>query len=496
MWYNLKDYEIQEETMKYRWDKKYLYWGITAFLVIAASLLFYFGIFHMNSIRSFFGKIYKIVTPLVYGAIIAYIMNPIVKFMEKHVFFRIMKWRDIKITDKKKKVIRMICIIVTLILFLLAIYGLMAMLIPQLFSSITNIIDNFPRYVDTIQNWLSNVLKNNPELEAYTSDFFDTAGSRVETWMNQELMPQVNALVRNFSSGLYGLFTFLKNFLIGAMISIYMLYGKENFTARGKQFLYCLFKSETANNTIRDLQFVDNMFGVFVLGEIIDSVIIGLLCYIIMSVFNMPFTLLISVIVGVTNVIPFFGPYLGAVPSAFLILLISPIQCLYFVIFIFILQQFDGNFLKPKILGDTMGLSGFMVIVAILIGGGFFGIFGMFIGVPTCAIICTIIRNQIFKRLRKKNLPTEVDYYRDIDHLDKDSLRPVLVKKQSTSSSEAFQYKRTRKEPAKTVIYPKESEVTDKKQNEDTFQNDKKHKKDKEFHENSDTTCKGGHHRS
>ena len=460
--------------MKYRWDKKYLYWGITAFSVIAASLLFYFGIFHMNSLRSFLGKIYKIVTPLVYGAFIAYLLNPIVKFMEKQVFFRIMKWRNIKVTDKKKKVIRMICVILTLILFFLAIYGLMAMLIPQLFSSITNIIDNFPRYVDTIQNWLSNAFKNNPELEAYTIEFFDTVGNRAETWMNQELMPQVNALVRNFSSGLYGILTFLKNFVIGAMISIYMLYGKENFAARGKQFLYCVLKPETANNTIRDLQFVDNMFGVFVIGVIIDSIIIGLLCYIIMSVFNMPFTLLISVIIGITNVIPFFGPYLGAIPSAFLILLISPIQCLYFIIFIFILQQFDGNFLKPKILGDTMGLSGFMVIVAILVGGGLFGIFGMFIGVPTCAIICTIIRNQVFKRLNKKNLPTEIEYYRDIDHLDKDTLRPVSEKRHSTSSSEAFQYKRTKKEPSNSVIYSNESEITDKEQNADTFQNDKK----------------------
>jgi len=447
MWYNLKDYEIQEETMKYRWDKKYLYWGITAFFVIAASLLFYFGIFHMNSIRSLLGRLYKIVTPLVYGAFIAYIINPLVKFMEKHLFFRVMKWRDIKITDKKKKVVRMICVLVTVVLFFLAIYGLMAMLIPQLFSSITNIIDSFPRYVDTIQNWLSNVLKNNSDLEQYTNEFFDTVGTRAETWMNQELMPQINALVRNFSSGLYGILTFLKNFLIGAMISIYMLYGKENFAARGKQFLYCVFKPEMANNTIRDLQFIDDMFGGYVLGEIIDSVIIGLFCYIGMSVLNMPFTLLISVIVGVTNVIPFFGPYMGAIPSAFLILLISPMQCLYFVIFIFILQQFDGNILKPKILGESTGLSGFMVIVAILIGGGFFGIFGMFIGVPTCAIICTIIRNQVFKRLRKKDLPTEVDYYRGIDHLDKETLKPVLAKDQNTSSAEAFQYKKANKEP-------------------------------------------------
>lgn len=430
--------------MKFRWDKKYLYWGITTFLVIAASLLFYFGIFHMNSLRNMLGKIYNIVTPLVYGAFIAYIMNPLVRFLEQNLFFRFFKKRQVSITVKQKKIIRIFCILITLILFFLAIYGLLAMLIPELFSSIRNIIDNFPRYIDTIQDGVSNILKDNPDLEGYASEFFDTAGGRMENWMNQELLPQINALVRNFSTGLYGILTFLKNFLIGAMISIYMLYGKENFTAHGKQLLYALFNPDTANNTIRDLQFVDKTFGGFVIGKIIDSVIIGLLCYIGLSILNMPYTLLISAIVGVTNVIPFFGPYMGAVPSALLILLISPLQSLYFIIFVFILQQFDGNFLGPKILGDSTGISSFMVIVAILIGGGLFGVFGMFIGVPTCAVITTIIRNQVFKRLQKKQLPTNVEFYHNIDHLDEKTLEPITDKNKNKSSADAFQYKKKR----------------------------------------------------
>lgn len=446
--------------MKYRWDKKYLYWGITTFAVIVASLLFYFGIFHMASLRELFRDIYKILTPIIYGAVIAYLLNPLVRFFENKLIYRFLKWRKITVTSKIKKAIRMFCILLTLILFLLGIYGLMAMLIPQLFSSITNIIDNFPRYVNTIQEWISNVFKDNPQLEQYSSEFFDTVEVRAQTWMNQELLPYINSLVRNFSTGLYDIMIFLKNFLIGTMISIYMMFGKENFAARGKRLLYSIFQPETVNNSIRDLQFVNNMFGGFIVGELIDSLIVGLLSYIGMSIFNMPYTLLISVIVGVTNIIPFFGPYLGAIPSAFLILLISPIQCLYFIIFNVILQQFDGNFLKPKILGDTTGLSSFMVIVSILIGGGIFGFFGLFVGVPVCAVICKIVSNQIARRLKKKNLPIDVTYYQDIDHLDTDTLEPILEHPTGKSEQKAFEYNESPKKETRQKAAHKDKKIT------------------------------------
>lgn len=439
--------------MKYRWDKKYLYWGITLFLVIAASLFFYFGIFHMDSLRGILRTVYVVVTPLVYGAAIAYILNPLVKFFEVTLIFRVLKWRKITITEKIKKVVRVFCVFLTLILFIVSIYGLLAMLIPELISSITNIVENFPRYVDQIQDWLSNLFKNNPELE----QLFDTVFDRAEVWMNQELMPQINAVVRNLSSGVYDVMIFLKNFLIGAMISIYMLYGKENFIARGKQFLYSVAKLDRANATIRDLQYVNNMFGGFIIGKIIDSMIIGLLCYIGMSILNLPYTLLISVIIGVTNVIPFFGPYIGAVPSALLILLINPLQCLYFIIFILVLQQFDGNFLGPKILGDTTGLSSFMVIVAIIVGGGFFGIFGMFVGVPVCAIICTIIKNQVVRQLKKKNLPTDVSYYKNIDHLNSETMEPILEHAAKSDTKHVFNYK-SKKNVQKEIRETKEDE--------------------------------------
>lgn len=382
--------------MRFRWEKKYLYWGITVISVIVTGLCLFYCLFHMASLRSLFRKVYIILSPLVYGAIIAYVLNPVVRFFEDKLIYPLLKRCRGGTFETAKKIIRIVCVLLTLLMFYFAIYGLLILLIPQIFANIIKIIENFPGYLNSIK------------------PLFNDIPQRAENWLNLEMIAQVKTILRNFSAGVFDAVNFLKNFLIGSIISIYMMYGKENFIARGKQFLYAVLEPERVNATIRDLQYVNNIFSKFIIGNIIDSLIVGIMCYIGLSVLGMPYTLLISVIVGVTNIIPFFGPYIGAIPSALLILLINPLQSLYFVIFILLLQQLDGNFLAPKILGDTTGLSGFMVIAAIIVGGGFFGIFGMFVGVPVCAVICTIIRNQVFERLKEVNFPTDLNYYKDV----------------------------------------------------------------------------------
>ena len=206
-----------------------------------------------------------------------------------------------------------------------------------------------------------------------------------------------------------------------------------------------MFEPKTTNNIIRDLQYINNTFGGFIIGKLLDSLIIGIMCYIGATWLNFPYALLISVFVGITNVIPFFGPFIGAIPSAILILMVNPMQCLYFILFIFALQQFDGNFLGPFILGDSTGLSSFMVIVAILVGGGLFGVFGMFIGVPVCAIICTIFANAVRRRLDKKNLPTDVEFYKNMDHLDAETLEPVSNNQKATADVAFSSYRKNKK---------------------------------------------------
>lgn len=424
--------------MKFHLDKKYVHWGLTAFSVVAASMLFYFGIFHMDTLLIGLRKIYAILTPIIYAAVLSYLLWPLVRFFEKKIIYRFCTKYKLQPSEKVKKIIRMACIILAMFLFIWLIYGLLSMLIPEIVTSVMNIVDSFPRYLNNIEKWISDLLKDYPEYEDTVNVFFSGLFSKTATWLSNDFLPQLNEFIINFSTSFLSIVSFLKNILVGAMISIYMLYGKERYVAHGKKYLYCFFEAKTVNNIIRDLQYIDSTFGGFIVGKLLDSLIIGILCYAGTTILNLPYALLISVVVGVTNVIPFFGPFIGAIPSAFLVLMVNPIQCLYFVVFILALQQFDGNFLGPKILGESTGLSSFMVIVAILVGSGLFGFVGMFVGVPVCAVICTLFRNLMSKKLKKKKLPDNVEYYINIDHLDAKTLEPVYHNTKKSTSEEVF----------------------------------------------------------
>lgn len=413
--------------MKFRWDKKYLYWGVTALTVICASMLFYFGIFHMDVLIRGFRILSSVMMPVIFGVVIAYLLTPVVNFLEQKFFFPLMKRRKIEINKKKKKAVRYICVFFALLFALLIIYSLMAMIVPSIVESIISIINDMPRYVQNVGNWLNSILKDNPELRSTAIDFFNSYSSKMETWMNVQLLPQLKEVLQQFTTGVFGALVFIKNFLIGAIISVYLMADKEGFLTQGKMFIYAAFDAEKANDIIRGCRFVNKTFGGFVNGKIVDSAIIGVLCYILTSVIGTPYAILVSVIVGVTNVIPFFGPYLGAIPSAFIILLVNPMQCLYFLITILLLQQFDGNILGPKILGGSTGLSSFMVIVAILLFGGLLGIPGMIIGVPVWAVIVAGLKYLRNSWLKKKELPTEDHLYQDVDYINPETLEPVKL---------------------------------------------------------------------
>ena len=359
--------------------------------------------------------------------VIAYLLTPVVNFLEQKFFFPLMKRRKIEINKKKKKAVRYICVFFALMFALLIIYSLMAMIVPSIVESIISIINDMPRYVQNVGNWLNSILKDNPELRSTAIDFFNSYSSKMETWMNVQLLPQLKEVLQQFTTGVFGALVFIKNFLIGAIISVYLMADKEGFLTQGKMFIYAAFDAERANDIIRGCRFVNKTFGGFVNGKIVDSAIIGVLCYILTSVIGTPYAILVSVIVGVTNVIPFFGPYLGAIPSAFIILLVNPMQCLYFLITILLLQQFDGNILGPKILGGSTGLSSFMVIVAILLFGGLLGIPGMIIGVPVWAVIVAGLKYLRNSWLKKKDLPTEDNLYQDVDYINPETLEPVKL---------------------------------------------------------------------
>lgn len=420
--------------------KKYFRAGVTAFLVIAASLVFYYLLFHQTSVRTAFHNIMAILSPLVAALILAYVISPIINFIEQRIIARLYARRNAVQSVRSKKITRGLLILLTYVGMIFALYGLIATLIPELFSSISNIVMNFSTYADNIQNFATKVLTNYPELQQSTDQYISTFSLKLSNWLNNDLMPMLRDFLINLSGQLVNMVTFFKNILLGAIVAIYMLYHKEKYIAKLKRATYSLLGLEHGNSVIRDCQYINQEFSGFLVGKVIDSIIIGIICYLITSLIGTPYALLVSVIIGVTNIIPFFGPFLGAVPCILLILLINPLQALYFLIFVVLLQQFDGNFLGPKILGETTGVSSFLIIVSILIGGGFMGVFGMIIAVPLCAILCTICRNFSGRRLAKHALPDDLDFYMQMDHIDPETRQAIPYRKKKVDETEVFHF--------------------------------------------------------
>ena len=411
--------------MKVHWKNKYLYWGLTAFAVVGASMLFYFLLFRMDVVLGTLRKLISILMPIICGAIIAYLLIPIVNFQERHIYKFLIKKKHITLNKTQRKVIRYVGIVCALIFSFFIIYSLLAMIVPSIIESIISIINDSPRYFQNIRHWLESLLKDNPEWKTTVFSYVEQYSPRIENFLNDQILPQLRSILQHLSTGVFGTLVFLKNLLIGLIISVYLMAGKEEFVTQSKMFVYAFFSTEHANNVVKGVRFIHKTFVGFIIGKIIDSVIIGILCYIGTTIIGTPYALLVSVVVGVTNVIPFFGPYLGAIPTAFIILMVNPMQCLYFLIFILLLQQFDGNILGPKILGNSTGLSSFMVIVAILLFGGLMGVSGMIIGVPTLAVIMAGMKTFRAYNLRKKSMPMEEKVYTHMEYMNPKTRLPV-----------------------------------------------------------------------
>lgn len=408
--------------MKFRWEKKYLYWGLTAFFVIVLSISFFVLLFNFKGFCAVLNKINQILMPFIVGFVFAYLLCPIMTFFEKKCLLPLLKKMNVKKINKKPRVL---AITLTILLTLAFFTGLLSMVLPQLKQSIEGIIDNSSLYINNLQKWTDKLLASNETLQKFLTDEFNDINEVSSNWAKNNLLPHMNNILSGLTSGVIDMIVFLKNIFVGLIISIYVLYSKEMFFAQTKKVLYALFPIKGVNRVVEVTRRSHKVFGGFIVGKLIDSLIIGLLCFVGMSIFNMPYPVLISVIIGVTNVIPFFGPFIGAVPSALLILMIDPLTCLYFVIFVLALQQFDGNILGPRILGDSTGLSAFWVIFAILLSGGLFGFIGMVIGVPAFAVIYTLIVEFIEKKLKKHELPVETKVYHKLSSIDFIDNQPV-----------------------------------------------------------------------
>lgn len=396
-------------------NNKYIGWGVTAFLVILASLIAYYVMYHFESLKDSITNIIVILMPIIDGVILAYILTPLLNALERKIvkpFFQFIH------CSHKKKQLRMVSILLTMAVVIVVIYSFFSMAIPQIINSIKTIVYQFPTYVDTLTFWISQLLNDNPEIESFVTDAISQYSVYIEDFINAKVLPQLNNIIMIISMSVYSIFKEFWNFIIGFIISIYVLGSKEIFAAQAKKILYAFLSVESANRLISNARFSNKTFCGFFVGKILDSIIIGIICFVVTSIMGTPFNVLISVIIGVTNIIPFFGPFLGAIPSILLILFIDPIQALYFLLFVLILQQVDGNIIGPKILGNSTGLSSFWVIFSITLFGGFLGVFGMIIGVPIFAVIFAFIKSLVESKLALKELPSETSSYLKLLYID------------------------------------------------------------------------------
>lgn len=396
----------------------YVCWGVTAVVVMVSCILVALLFVRWQTVMQAVRKVNAILAPITYGAVLAYLLSPIYNQFRK-ILDKLLK-STVTRENTRCSLGKAGATLGSLIVLVVVVFGLFSMIIPQVWESIVGIVNSIPSYAQVISGWIEEIFANNPDVEAAILDNYNQAVEQLVTWLQSEtgLVANIEKVLAGLYSGIISVINLVKNILIGMIVMVYLLNIKDTLCAQGKKVIYGLFPIQGANEFIEKLRFVHKVFGGFIIGKLLDSLIIGILTFIWLSILKMPYALLISVIIGVTNVIPFFGPFIGAIPSAILLLLVSPKQCIWFLISILVIQQFDGNILGPKILGNSTGVSSFWVLFSILFFGGIMGPVGMIIGVPTFAVIYKLISEFVEKRLAAKQLSTSTSDYGDLDYID------------------------------------------------------------------------------
>ena len=387
--------------------KPYLYAMVAGFGAISLSILFFFLIYRFQGFGDAISTLTGILMPFIYGAVIAYLLKPVCNCIEDflHRIF----------PEKMRGAANMLAVAASLLFGLLLIYALFMMIVPQLITSVTSLYYTARSNINQFVDWASRqeIVASNQKLLDFIETSYDTLQANLDSWFKTTLIPSMQNVLSGAAVGVMNVVVFFKNVIIGLVVSVYLLASRKKFGQQGKLVLYSLIKPHWADLILEEIDYADKMFGGFINGKILDSAIIGVLCYIACLIFKFPSALLVSVIIGVTNVIPFFGPFIGAVPATLLILIQNPIKALWFVLFVLVLQQVDGNIIGPKILGNTTGLSSFWVLFAILLFGGLWGFVGMIIGVPLFAVIYDVIKKLVFHGLRRHEESSMVTTYHD-----------------------------------------------------------------------------------
>ena len=387
-------------------NPRYLYITLSIFSAISLSVLFFFVLYRLQDIKAIVENISGILEPFVYGGVLAYLLRPMCNWYEDQF--------SLYLPQKLRRFAPGVAVMLSMVSGALIIYTLIIMIGPQLIQSITNIWNSLPDRVNSFIVWATETFGEDEQLLSFFNESYETVYQAVDSWVKNTLMPQITDIVSGVGHSVVAVLKTLLNILIGVIVAVYLLSSRKRFKKQGVMLVRSLFKPRTANVILNEITFVDRVFGGFIDGKIVDSAIIGVLCYVGCLIFRFPNALLVSAIVGITNVIPFFGPFIGAVPSTILILLEDPVKGLWFVLFVFGLQQLDGNVIGPKILGDRTGLSSFWVLFAITLFGGMWGLVGMIVGVPIVAVIYDLIRKLIRRGLKKNDV---MEYWNEYNSL-------------------------------------------------------------------------------
>lgn len=427
-----QDRATQIEKKRHHSWKHYFRVGFTTFLTVAACISFFFLIERWSEVSKVLDTISTSGQPIIIGLVLTYLLMPVKNFIEKPV----LEWFISKKIEevKAKRWARGIGITGALIFLFVIIAILIAMMVPALVTSIVGLVESMPGYVDSFLTWMEDTGIGNSTFVTFVGSAITSVTGELENWAKTELLPIAQQYIAQITSGVLSIVKAFLNFLIGIIVVVYVMTIQDTLLGQCKKVIYALFPAKKGNVIIKTIRKSNEIFGGFVIGKIIDSAIIGVIAYIGCIILQMPSAFLVAFIIGVTNVIPFFGPFIGAVPSVLLVLIQSPIHGLYLTIFVLLLQQVDGNIIGPKILGDKTGLASFWVLTSILIAGGLFGFFGMVLGVPVFAVLYYIWQEFVKYRMKKKNLSANTKDYIKLKYIDEETNELVY---NSSSSSQA-----------------------------------------------------------
>ena len=411
--------------MKRLLENKHARLMLMIFIVGALLIIFNQIVGNYESFSEGVGTIKTIISPFIYGFVMAYLLSPIYNATVRGLYKLLGKY--FKNKQRLFSFCKLVASVVAVVCLIGAVAGLIALIVPQVIESLTGILKSLPQRLTQLSALFNDITSkmDNKRLAMRMSEIYAQAQTNLIELAQTKLLPGMGTLVGQVSTQVLLTLKTMMNVMIGVMACVYMLNSKERFQGQFKKVILATLPKEKAEAVFDFAKFTNRTFGGFINGKIIDSIIIGIICFILMEIFGFPYPILISAIIGITNVIPFFGPFIGAIPAAIIILLVSPIHALYFLILIFILQQVDGNIIGPAILGNTTGIASFWVLFSIVIGGGLFGFIGMVLGVPVFAIIYYYFSRSINKRLEAKGLEFRTDSYEDLNKykIDKEELR-------------------------------------------------------------------------